>query len=468
MIKNKAEFDYIDLLQLFGADSLRNVDESVQIRGICVDSREIGGGEAFLALKGEKIDGHAKVAHAFERGASCAFVEKEKFESDDTLPKDKPLVLVNDSEKALGKLGAFHRRRFNIPVFAVAGSNGKTTTKDMIAHVLSQKFNTVKTSENFNNQLGTPLTLLTIEKEREVAVVEIGTNSPGEIAMLSEMVAPTCGIITNIGEEHLEELVDLDGVEVEETFLFGYLYKNGGTAFVNMDDPRLAKYARVARSKVCYGTSEKAAVRAAYNLDKELRPKIDFDCQGENFSVKMRARGIIFAKNAIAAAAAGLHFRIEPERIAAALESYEPDSGKSYGRAVVENLGDVVVLNDCYNANPPSMRLAFETLKSLTAKRKIAVLGDMLELGGKSAESHLEILKIALEVADEVLLKGDEFAKALANVKNNMRARAFDSDEELEAALFGAIKAGDAALAKGSRGMKMERFVLALREKFGR
>ncbi|HRT67697.1 MAG TPA: Mur ligase family protein, partial [Bacteroidota bacterium] len=232
MLKNKVKFSGIELTAIFGESSLQNIDLKIETTGVSIDTREIEQGNIFIALVGDNIDAHSKLQEAFDKGAALAIVNKDWYEKNINYMQNLPLILVKDTLKAFQRLAQFHRYKFNSDIIAVAGSNGKTTTKEMIAAVLSKKYRILKTYKNYNNQIGVPQMLLQLNDDIDIAVIEIGTNYPGEIMILSEMIAPTAGIITNIGREHLEGFIDLDGVELEETTLLGYLKKTEGMFFL--------------------------------------------------------------------------------------------------------------------------------------------------------------------------------------------------------------------------------------------
>ena len=244
MIENLAEFSAFELAVIFDERNLINFDLNNSYKGISIDTRKISENNIFVALKGEKLDSHDKIKEAFDKGAGACIVEKDWYNLNNNEFENYSFIVTKDNVEALGKLANFHRNRFDYPIVAVAGSNGKTTTKEMIAHVLSTKFNVLKTHENFNNLLGVPLMLLTMNENFNIAVLELGTNQPGEIFTLSKMVQPSHVIITNIGKEHLEFLIDLDGVELEETSIFADI-RNDGFAFINHDDERLSKYSQI-------------------------------------------------------------------------------------------------------------------------------------------------------------------------------------------------------------------------------
>lgn len=465
MLKNTAKFTKSELIAIFGEQSLINIGEGFKCIGVSTDSREINLENMFIALKGEIIDGHTKIPDAFGKGASVALIEKEWYESNYHIIKGKPVILVQNTLTALGKLGSFHRKRFEYPVIAVAGSNGKTTTKEMIAHILSQKYNVLRTYFNFNNQIGVPLMLLQMNEGFNMAVFEIGTNEPGEISILTNIVAPTHGIITNIGEEHLEKLIDLDGVELEETYLYGYLKKRNGMAFINLDDDKLSRYTSLLDRKVTFSVNGEADISANIKLDEELHPIINF--KERELTIKFKTISYTTGLNSVAAFSVAQYFDLSNEQLKSGMESYSQDNSHDYGRMLLEKCQGITVINDCYNANPASMRAALETLNNYNTKgQKFAVLGDMLELGASSDFEHIRLLNSSQIAADFVFVTGSEMAKAFEKVDYHGIINLFKSKEELINNLIPGLHPGDAVLVKGSRGMKMETIILAIKERF--
>ncbi len=454
MISNKASFDMYELSVIFGEDNVI-CDDTFSCLSVSTDSRKISGGELFVALKGESFDGHDKVIDAFDSGAVAALVSKDWYDSLKTKPNNN-YILCKDTLDGLGKLARFHRDRFRLPVVAIAGSNGKTTTKEICSSILELKFKTLKTYKNFNNRVGVPLMLLSLDETYEAAVLEIGTNEPGEIAMLSNICNPTHGLITNIGKEHLEFLLNLDGVEMEETFLFGYLRSKGGIALINMDDDRLSRYEPILDNKLSFGSNDSSGLKASYSFDETLCATISFEYEETKLSAKLQIPGIAPALNAIAAAAVGFILELPAETIAQGIERFNNQDDSDYGRMKVINYKDCIILNDTYNANPSSMMMSLQTLDKMSSKsNKIAVLGDMFELGKEAEAEHLNILLMAANFADEVLLLGDNMRAAH---KKTGKGQHFENHEGIAEYLKNATL-NSAILVKGSRGMKMEKVV---------
>jgi len=469
MLKNSAEFSTYDLIAIFGETLLVNACEDSIFKGVSTDSREIVHGNIFLALKGENIDGHDKIKDAFSNGASIAIVNKEWFKANHDSYTDKSFVVVADTLNALGKIANYHRRRFEIPIIAIGGSNGKTTTKDLTARVLSQKFNVLKTFENYNNQIGAPLMLLQLDNTYEMAVLEIGTNEPGEIQILSKIIEPTHGLLTNIGKEHLERLIDLDGVEMEETFLFGHLYKNNGIAFINVDDQRLIKYLNLLEKHVTFGQGNEAQVHANITLVEGLNPTLKFSFDSENFIVRMKTAGLTTGLNALAAASVGLTLGVTPDDVKKALESFEQTVKHGYGRMTIEKISGFYIINDCYNANPDSMTAALNTIDKIrTPGKKYVILGDMRELGKASYNEHKSILNQASEVTDEVFCTGEEMKKGMKLDKSDRNVHHFENKDDILNKIISIVKPYDYVLVKGSRGMKMEVIVENIKEQYKR
>lgn len=463
MLTNNAHFHSKEINAIFGEDNILNIYGNSEFSGVSVDSRTIRKGNIFVALKGENIDGHTKILDAVENGASLCIASKKWFESHPEL-HSLPLILVNDTLKALGELAHYHRMKFDYPVIAIAGSNGKTTTKEITTHLLSKKFNVLKTYKNFNNQLGVPLMLLQMSNDYSVAVLEIATNEPGEIFILSEMTAPTHGLITNIGKEHLEGFIDLTGVEMEETYLFGYLRKHSGIPFINSDDEILSKYIRLLEKRMIFGQNIENGLSAEITFDEQIKPTILFGYENKAFSAKMKAPGISTALNAIAAVAIALYLEVTSRDIVNALESFEALEGDGYARMTIQDINGINILNDCYNANPSSMKIALDTLYAHSTRgKKYAVLGDMKELGEHSVEEHIDILKYASAKADHVLITGVDMhyafeSLALTNVLE------FSSKEVLASFIKDNVSADDFVLLKGSRGVKMEEILSYLKK----
>lgn len=353
-------------------------------RGVSTDSRSISGGQVFFALRGEKFDGHNFVVDALGKGSVCAVVDRAWYRNainDQLSAIGYPLVVVDDTTRALGDLANVYRRKFTMPVIAIGGSNGKTTTKEMVAGVLNRKFKVIKTSGNHNNQIGVSMTIFEFGKSHEIAVIEIGTNHLGEIKRLCEVLGPIAGLVTNIGIEHLEFFWTLNGVEKEEGSLFNYLKRTNGTAFVNADDRRLVRMSKAMKYKFLYGFRSGSAARKnligrMFGMDSNGCAVFEMNYRKRTELVRLKVPGVHNVMNALAAAAVGCYYGVSLSDIKKALEGHR----SCEKRMQIVKAGGVTILNDTYNSNPESAVAAIRWLSVVRGKgKRIAVLADMLE-----------------------------------------------------------------------------------------
>jgi len=434
-------------------------DLAIPVTGVAIDSRALGVGEAFFAIHGHRLDGHAFLGEATARGAACLIVHTLP----DDVPANVPLVLVEDTTRALGRLGAWHRARFAIPVVAVTGSNGKTTTKELTAGVLATRWEVLRPERSFNNQWGLPLTLLRLTPEHQAVVLEIGTNARGEVAALAALAAPTVGVVTTVAAVHTEFLGSLDGVREEKAGLVRALAADG-VAVLNADDPRVAGMAAETRARVVtYGRSATAHVRAVGDaVDDERGLTLTLESGGERQTVTLALAGRHNVGNALAAAAAGVALGLPLADIGRGLAGVRPIAG----RCVWKQAGDVTILDDTYNASPVSVRAALETIAAhRRGRRVIVVLGDMLELGALTDDAHREVgRQVAALPADELIGVGRAMPVAVEAAREAGLGEAWHltTFEDTVARLLKRLTAGDLVLVKGSRGMHMERVVDAL------
>ena len=433
-------------------------DLGIPVTGVSIDSRALAVGEAFFAIHGHRLDGHAFLAEAAARGAACLVVHALP----DDVPANVPLVLVEETTVALGRLGAWHRGRFAIPVVAVTGSNGKTTTKELVAGVLGTRWEVLRPERSFNNQWGLPLTLLRLGPEHEAVVLEIGTNARGEIATLAALASPTVGIVTTVAGVHTEFLGSLDGVREEKAGLVRALPADG-VAVLNFDDPRVAGMARDTRARVItYGRGGGARVRATDEVEDERGLAFTLHAGAESEPVTLGLAGRHNVTNALAAAAAGVALGLSLAEIARGLGGVRPVAG----RCVWRQAGDVTILDDTYNASPVSVRAALDTVAAhRRGRRVIVVLGDMLELGATTDEAHRDVgRQVAALPADELVAVGRAMPAAVEAARDAglVEARHLTTFEDTVAHLLKRLTAGDLVLVKGSRGMRMERVVDAL------
>jgi UDP-N-acetylmuramoyl-tripeptide--D-alanyl-D-alanine ligase len=440
-------------------------DLGVPVTGVSIDSRTLGVGEAFFAIVGHRLDGHEFIADAASRGAACVVAQNVP----DHVPSGVPLVLVEDTTRALGRLGAAHRAKFSLPVAAVTGSNGKTTTKEMMAAVLGARGKVLKPEGSFNNQWGVPLTLLRLTAEHQALVVELGCNQPGEIGYLAGLTAPTVGVVTTVAEVHLELLGSLDGVREEKAALVRAIRPAGAVA-LNADDPRVAGMAADTTARVItYGHAASAEVRAAGDVIEDARGlAFALEVAGRRERVSLAFAGRHNVTNALAAAAVGVAAGLSLPEIVTGLEHARP----AKGRCVWREAGGVRILDDSYNANLPAMRAALDTADAHRGgSRLVVVLGDMLELGPLAEAAHVTLgREVVARGAAEFIgfgrhMKGAIEAAREAGLAEVQHATTF---EDTVAHVLKRVARGDLVLIKGSRGMRMERVVDALAARLAR
>ncbi|MBK8914327.1 MAG: UDP-N-acetylmuramoyl-tripeptide--D-alanyl-D-alanine ligase [Phycisphaerales bacterium] len=436
------------------------------VTAVATDSRSVQRGELFFALRGERFDGHAFVFDVLRAGAIAAVVEDAQA---DALTRElrergvaEPrLIGVPDVPAALGRLGAYHRRQISATVIAVVGSNGKTTTKAMIDHVLADGRRGRCSPKSFNNAIGVPLTLLSAQAADEYLVVEIGTNAPGEIAALAALVQPDAAVLTSLSEEHLEGLRDLDGVASEECSVFAAL-SSGGFAAINIDAPQVRGHLPTGGATiVTFGTAANADLRVSHA--EYVPPWLNFTLNGK-FRYRLPIPGVHNALNAAGAVAVARRLGMEHERIAARLETFKAPPMRSE----LMQLGGVTLINDAYNANPRSALAAIDSIEAVpTAGRRIVVFGEMRELGARSAALHRQVAeRLAGGRVDHVLLVGaagalmkDAFADPrLFGPKLDLCSDVDSCRERLRQV----VQDGDVVLLKGSRAVGLERLVEAL------
>lgn len=420
-----------------------NMSEDREIGRVIIDSRAVEPGDMFVAYRGEKVDGHDYIPAAFTKGAACCLAERAPETA------DGPVILVEDVQKALEALARAYRETLNIPVIGITGSVGKTTAKEMVWWVLSQKLNVLKTEGNLNNQIGVPMTLSRIRPEHQAAVVEMGISGFGEMRELARMARPTIAVFTVIGHAHLEFLHDLEGVFRAKTEMLE-LMPEDGTVIVNGDDPWLKKINCRQRLIRC-GLGEDCQLRAE-NISSLADGTTDFDIvyPDGRFRVHIPAHGRHLIYAAMEAAAVGMSLGLSNEEIARGIAAY-----KVMGRRGALWSGDKLTLvDDSYNANPDSMRCAIDSMRDMPG-RHVCVLGDMLEMGTDAGQMHYELGKYAVENGMELLLCCGELGRETARGAGD-RGVWFESREELAKALPRFINQGDTVLVKASRGMHLE------------
>jgi UDP-N-acetylmuramoyl-tripeptide--D-alanyl-D-alanine ligase len=436
--------------------------ERMEIKGVSIDSRTIKEGELFVAIKGDRFDGHDFVPEVIKKGAWGALVERSALETKyGSLGGLKNILPVEDTIFALQEMSQRHRKKFAIPMIGITGSNGKTTTKEMLAGILKQRGPVLKNEGNLNNHIGVPLTLLKLDARHKSAAIEMGMSALGEIDTLARLVSPDVGVITNIGPAHLEFLGTLGMVAQAKAELLGNL-KSDGTAVLNADDRYFTTLKNACSGRVLsFGIENRADVSAS-----DIRQGKDFTdmtigADGSTVKVRLSAVGKHNIYNALAAAAGATAVGMPLDAVKYGLEDFSPVAMRSELKQVKGR----TVLADYYNANPGSMQAALETLISLRAGRKsVAVLGDMLELGETAADAHREVGRIAARLGVDTLITLGTFAKFIdegaieAGMPRDCVISA-GSHGEAAALLKERSKNGDAVLIKGSRGMKMEKIL---------
>lgn len=411
---------------------------------VTTDSRDCPQGSIFFALKGESFNGNKFAEKALEAGCSYAVVDEAEY----AVPGNDRLILVDDCLTALQQLANYHRRQLNTPIVGVTGTNGKTTTKELISTVLMQKYKVLYTQGNFNNHIGVPKTLLRLTAEHELAVVEMGANHPGEIKTLVNIVEPNCGIITNVGKAHLEGFGSFEGVIKTKGELYDFLRtRKDSRVFIHRDNPYLNGIAQ-GLNLVSYGSTTEE-LQAVNGEVIECAPYLTFRWrmgQGEWHRVETHLIGSYNIDNMLAAAAIGLYFGVSPEQIDAALAGYIPQNNRSQLEVTERNH----LIIDAYNANPTSMMAALKNFREMKVERKFALLGDMRELGAGSVEEHQKVVDYLNESDfEQVWLVGAEFAKT------QHAYRSFTNVDEVNAALDAEQPSGYYVLVKGSNGIKL-------------
>jgi UDP-N-acetylmuramoyl-tripeptide--D-alanyl-D-alanine ligase len=436
------------------------------IRRLCTDSREVRRGDLFVALKGERFDGHEFVNDAIQRGALGAIVQERSGRAPAQWDgrSAPPVFMVPDTLAAYQRLAAYHRGRFRIPLVAVTGSNGKTTTKDMVATVLAERGSVLKTEGNFNNRIGVPHTLLRLTSRHEAAVVEMGVDRKGQTTRLCEIARPTIGLITNIGPDHLEFFGSLEASAQAKAELLDLLPADGAVV-LNRDDGYFDDLTSRARCRVVsFGLSDGDQVRATHAATdprRGMRFRLMLPREIRGRFAELPAYGTHNLSNALAAAAVGHVLDMSGAAIARGLGRFKP----ARMRSQVMVWRGIRIINDCYNANPVSMQAAVRLLTELAAgRRSVAVLGDMLELGPESPALHRAVGRDVAERGVSLLIAcgalGRGFAEgALAAGMASSRIRAVPDSLACAEILKDEVRAGDVVLVKGSRGMKMERAI---------
>ena len=414
-----------------------NIQELHQIflrsKGVCIDTRKIIKNSIFFALKGKNFNGNEFAKTALKNGCNYVVIDEREFQ------EDERFILVDDVLKYLQQLSNYHRKKLKCPVIGITGTNGKTTTKELIFAILNSKYKTVATKGNLNNHIGVPLTLLSTPLETEMLIVEMGANHPGEINFLSEITQPNFGIITNIGKAHLEGFGGYEGVIKTKSELYQYIMKTNGKLFVNSDDDLLLSLS-------------KNSERIKYGKDSQLisaNPLLEFNFKNTHISTNLIGSYNFY--NLAVACSVGDFFGVSIDNCKSAIESYIPSNNRS--QVERSEKGNTLIL-DAYNANPSSMLVAIQSFEQIKAKKKIAILGDMLELGDDSLQEHQLITEeLVKRNFHQVLLVGNEFKQT----KNNFLY--FENTNQIRTWIQNNPIQNSTVLLKGSRGIQLESLI---------
>lgn len=428
--------------------------------GVSNDTRAIAPGELYVALRGANFDGHRFCAEALAKQAGGVLIESGRARELD-LPGEGCAIEVPDTLEALQRIARAHRRRFDIPVIAITGSNGKTSTKEMTAAILGTRLRALKTEGNLNNLIGLPLMVLRLDAAHDVAVLELGMNHRGEIREMTRICDPTIGVITNVGPAHTEHFRDIEAIGRAKGELFRTM--RPGTIVVNADDPRVVRQARgLPHRRITFGLERRARIRAERIASRGVEGQaFTLVASGKRTRISLPAPGRHSVANALAAAGAAFAVGLGPLEVAEGLASFE----NTKWRMQIMKLGrNIILINDCYNANPASMEAALRSFAEMKGDaRGFAILGDMLELGGRSEEAHREVGRLVRDLGIEVLFTFGKSAEAIAEEaaagRSTTEVHRGASHAEIAAGLREMTRGKDWILVKGSRGMEMEKIV---------
>lgn len=418
---------------------------------VSTDTRDIKPGSLFFALKGAHFNGNSFAAEALSKGARYAIIDEAKYQKDDRF------LLVTDALTALQDLARYHRSQLQIPVIGITGTNGKTTTKELLYAVLSREFNTLATQGNLNNHIGVPLTILSIEAQTQAAIVEMGANHIGEIAFLCNIAQPSHGLITNVGKAHLEGFGSFEGVKQTKGELYDYLKYHGGTIFIQHDNHHLREMAeaRAIDRTIKYGFSaDNDIVGVLQSADPLLNIRWHTQGSDTSYSISTQLTGIYNAENILAAICVGQHFGVKVTETNHGVADYVPANNRSQVTKTAHN----TVIRDYYNANASSMAAALDNLRQLEAGRKVIVLGDMFELGEESHREHGKLVQQALSLGiSRVIFVGEAFA-----LHQRPGGEFYKTTETAKDALIQQPVEGALVLLKASRGMAFEKLLDSL------
>ncbi len=456
----------ITLEDLFNLPSavIYNPDGFKPISKVEIDSRKVKKGFLFVAIKGEKFDGHDFVLTAIQNGAQAVVVNKKKIKKFDTI--DVTMIAVDDTTKAYGDIANIWRRKLKAKVVSITGSNGKTTTKEMIATLLAEKYNVVKTLANNNNHIGVPLTILSADEKCDVIVLEQGTNHFGEIAYSAKISQPDFALMTNIGDSHLEFLKNREGVYKEKSALFAETNMNGGTILINSDDSVISRHTKNFKNTISYGFNDQASVKGKIiGYTDDGRTKVQITSGKIKIEAALPVYGEASAKNFLSAVVVALILGLTKKQILDGVKKFAP----VHSRVEVKKFKNAVVIDDTYNASPASVKSAVDTMNKIkTYKNKIVVLGDIFELGNQSVKIHQELEKVFKPAKNLVVLTVGTMMQHLVKElrKKKIRSIHFFLREALSLYLQYEEIEDCVILVKGSRGMMMEEFVNILEKRF--
>ena len=412
----------------------------LKCRGISTDSRQLESGNLYISLKGPNFNGNSFAKEALDKGASYAIVDEKEYAINDRY------ILVDDCLDTLQKLATHHRRNSKAKILALTGSNGKTTSKELIYSVLKSKLNTIATTGNLNNHIGVPLTLLSIQAETQIAIVEMGANHLREIEMLCNIAEPDYGYITNFGKAHLEGFINLEGVIKGKSELYTYLIEKSGLIFINNKDPKQTEITNNYSNKFTFGETDS---NTNYSV-KKVNPKISMSI--EDVTINTNLFGEYNVENIASAICIGKYFELNNHEIKEGIESYIPNNNRSQ---ILEKGSNKIIL-DAYNANPTSMKLTLVNFNEMDEENKIVFLGDMYELGESSHEMHQDIVEAIEKMNfDQSYLLGDLFSKT----KFSSKIKAFSTLEDLNNSMKLKEISNATILIKGSRGMQLEKIL---------
>ncbi len=459
----KVKITIEDLFNIPSAE-IYNPDAYKSLSKVEIDSRKVKKGSLFVAIKGEKFDGHDFVKDALKKGAAAVIIDSKKFKKFSSL--EIPVITVNDTTKAFGELAKIWRNKLSAKVISITGSNGKTTVKEMTAALLAEKYNVIKTEANNNNHIGVPLTILSADEKCEVLILEQGTNHFGEIPYSAKISQPDLSLITNIGDAHLEFLKSQEGIFKEKSALYDETNKHGGTVFLNMDDQIISKKAGQYKSKVTYGFKGKVDVKGKIvGYTEDGRTEILIIYKDKKIKTVLPLYGESNAKNFLAASAIALKLGLTPKQIINGVKNFKA----VHGRLDVMKFKNAVLIDDTYNASPASVISAIELVKKIkTFEKKLFVLGDMYELGKNSPTIHKELAKLFSADKNLTVLTTGNIMKHMHSElrKNKVRSIHFYLREALALYLKYEEIENSVILVKGSRGMKMEEFENILETRF--